>query len=64
MRIVTGGGGGWGDPLERPPEAVRADVRDGLIDGLEAERRYGVALDPATGAVDAERTATLRERRR
>lgn len=64
VRIVTGGGGGWGDPLQRAPEAVRADVRDGLIDGPEAERLYGVALDAATGAVDAERTATLRARRR
>ena len=27
----TGGGGGWGDPLERDPAAVRADVQEEFI---------------------------------
>ncbi|MBN9508329.1 MAG: hydantoinase B/oxoprolinase family protein, partial [Alphaproteobacteria bacterium] len=32
VRIVTGGGGGWGDPFTRAPESVAADVRAGLLD--------------------------------
>lgn len=59
VRITTGGGGGWGDPLDRAPEAVGADVRDGLLDAAGAERVYAVAVD-ADGAVDAARTRALR----
>ena len=29
--VRTGGGGGWGDPLERDPAAVRADVIEELV---------------------------------
>jgi N-methylhydantoinase B len=37
-------GGGFGDPLEREPELVRADVEDGVV-SLEAARDvYGVDL--------------------
>lgn len=43
--IKTGGGGGWGDPLERDPEAVAQDVRDGSISRARAEARYAVVLD-------------------
>ena len=39
-----GGGGGYGDPLERDPERVRVDVMDGLVSREWAERAYGVAL--------------------
>jgi hypothetical protein len=44
-------GGGFGDPLERDPERVRADVRDGYVSLAAAERDYGVVLDPDTLAV-------------
>ncbi len=44
VRIVTGGGGGWGDPRTRAPEAVADDVRAGLLDAADAARLYGVAL--------------------
>lgn len=47
-RLVTGSGGGWGSPLERPVEAVVEDVRDGYTSLEQAERDYGVVLDPAT----------------
>ncbi len=60
--MVTGGGGGHGDPYERDPAAVRDDVREGLVGGVEARERYGVAL-VGTGsalAVDAAETARLR----
>jgi N-methylhydantoinase B len=46
--MYTGGGGGFGNPLERDPERVRTDVVDGFV-SLEAARRdYGVVLDPET----------------
>ena len=31
LRYVNCAGGGWGDPLERDPEAVKRDVRDGYV---------------------------------
>ncbi|HSF16077.1 MAG TPA: hydantoinase B/oxoprolinase family protein [Vicinamibacteria bacterium] len=58
--LVTAGGGGWGNPLERDPERVRFDVIEGYV-SLEAARRdYGVVLTPGTLAVDNEATAGLR----
>jgi len=42
VRLVTGSGGGYGDPRERDPALVRADLRDGLITAAEAEEVYGV----------------------
>ncbi|MBW1681209.1 MAG: hydantoinase B/oxoprolinase family protein [Deltaproteobacteria bacterium] len=54
------GGGGYGDPMERDPEAVQRDVREGYV-SLEAARAdYGVVLDPETLALDSEETARLR----
>jgi hypothetical protein len=41
---VTGGGGGYGDPLERDPEAVRFDVEEELVSVAQARDVYGVAL--------------------
>ena len=48
VQIVTGTGGGWGDPHERPPEAVAEDVADGYVSVEQAERDYGVVVDPTT----------------
>jgi N-methylhydantoinase B len=56
----TPGGGGWGDPRARDPEAVRSDVEEGLVSLARARRVYGVALDPDTLAVDREHTRRLR----
>jgi N-methylhydantoinase B len=44
ISVRTGGGGGWGDPRERDPQKVLADVRDGLLDRNAAEAIYGVAI--------------------
>ena len=38
----TGGGGGFGEPSERSPEAVREDVLDGLVSPACAKADYGV----------------------
>ena len=39
-----GGGGGWGDPLERPAAAVLDDVLDEYVSVEGARRDYGVVL--------------------
>jgi len=44
----TPGGGGYGNPLEREPAAVVADVRAGLVSLDRAKTLYGVELDPHT----------------
>lgn len=60
FRLLSAGGGGWGDPLRRDPEAVRRDVRNEFV-SLEAARDvYGVVLDPATRVVDTDATAARR----
>jgi N-methylhydantoinase B len=59
-RIVTAGGGGWGDPLERDPEKVRWDVLEEYVSLKAAREEYGVVLDPDTFKVDVEGTAQLR----
>ena len=57
---ISAAGGGFGPAIERAPEAVAADVADGLVSPAGAARDYGVALDPATGRVDWAATRTLR----
>ena len=42
IRIRTTGGGGWGDPLERPIEEVRRDLEWGKISLEGARKDYGV----------------------
>lgn len=56
----TGGGGGYGDPFEREPERVAADVRNGFLSVGAAETDYGVVVDPLTFAVDSAATGRLR----
>ncbi len=60
IRVCQSGGGGYGDPFRRDPEHVRRDVRDGLVGIAAAREKYGVAIDAASGEVDAAATATLR----
>jgi len=60
VRIVTGGGGGWGDPAARAPEDVARDLRDGLITAEQAAAIYRVAVGPA-GRVDGAATTRMRE---
>jgi N-methylhydantoinase B len=42
--VRTGGGGGWGDPLERDVKAVCADVREDFVSRQAAREDYGVVL--------------------
>ncbi len=62
LSLSLPGGAGWGDPLDRPPARVAADVADGLIAREAAERDYGVVL-AADGVADEGATAKLRTRR-
>ena len=50
FRYLTNGGGGFGKPLEREPERVKIDVRDGYVTIEGAARDYGVVVtgDPDT----------------
>ena len=63
-----GGGGGWGDPLDRDPQAVLDDVLDEYVSVEGAERDYGVvltgSLEDLTLAVDDGATTKLRAGRR
>ena len=61
--IITGGGGGWGEPDTRDPDAVAGDVLDDLITISDAATLYAVAIDPATRQVDRAATANLRQTR-
>ena len=56
----AGGGGGYGDPTERPAETVAAEVRNEIISLDAAREIYGVVLDPETLQIDEEETRTLR----
>jgi len=58
LHYVTWGGGGWGDPLERDPELVSLEIRQGLITP-EGAKSYGVIADEK-GVVDQAATARLR----
>src|SRR5205823_8671041 len=63
IRIRTTGGGGWGDPLDRPYEEVERDVRWGKVSPAGARDDYGVAL-AADGSIDPAASAALRAQRR
>ncbi|ESZ86734.1 MAG: 5-oxoprolinase [Blastomonas sp. CACIA14H2] len=58
LHFITWGGGGWGDPLERDPELVGKEIRQGLVTPTGA-KAYGVVAD-ADGGVDTAATEALR----
>jgi N-methylhydantoinase B len=58
IRLWSGGGGGWGDPLARDPDAVARDVAAGLVSAVRARDVYGVAI--GSDGVLAEETRALR----
>src|SRR5437868_6217949 len=62
IRLWGGGGGGFGEPFERDPELVAADVAAGLVSPERARAVYGVAT--TAGALDKAATAVLRSRSR
>jgi len=64
VRVRPAGSGGYGDPLDREPERVLADLRNGYISRNSAEEHYGVVVDEATWRVDEAATQALRAARR
>jgi N-methylhydantoinase B len=59
--LRSGGGGGFGSPLERPPERVQHDVRQGYVSVAAARDYYGVVLDPDTLEINETETKRQRE---
>ncbi len=61
----SAGGGGFGDPLDRDPEAVLEDVIDGYVSVERARMDYGVVVDevdPELSEYSLDLTATQSER--
>ena len=62
IRVERPGGGGLGDPLNRPVGNVLDDVRQGYVSAARARTEYGVMLHTAGGepVIDEEKTRALR----
>lgn len=55
------GGGGFGNPKKRIPEAVLSDYRNGLVSLEAASQEYGVVIDDSSMSIDQQATAELRQ---
>ncbi len=42
IQVMTSTGAGWGDPMERPVELVKRDLKDGYITLEQANKYYGL----------------------
>lgn len=60
FQFESTGGGGWGDPRERPAQKVLDDVLDGYVSIEKARDAYGVVIDPENMTLDEAETARLR----
>jgi N-methylhydantoinase B len=60
MRFRHPGGGGYGDPWQRPPEWVLEDVRNGYVSLDSAKKDYGVVIDPDDLEIDRVETQRVR----
>jgi len=58
--ITQGAGGGYGDVLDRDPESIAEDYRNGLISMRTVQEIYHVVLDEASNAVDQAATEQAR----
>lgn len=57
---LSGGGGGYGSPLNRSIEKVVEEVKDGLLSVEKAKKDYRVDIDPDSFVVNIEETKKLR----
>lgn len=64
FRFDATGGGGWGNPLERPVDEVLEDILDEYITPNHALENYGVVVDPETYTLDPNATEKLRSEMR
>ena len=62
LYLRLGSGGGYGDPLDREPEAVAESLLNGRISTATAEEIYGVAMEAESLEVDEAATQELRDR--
>lgn len=60
VQLILAGGGGYGDPLERNPEAVLDDILDGKLTEEYGRREYGVVLNQLGKSIDEISTEKLR----
>jgi N-methylhydantoinase B len=60
IQLKTGGGGGFGDPMDRDPDRVLNDVIDGYVTLEQARNDYGVVIDETQMKVDRVLTKSLR----
>jgi N-methylhydantoinase B len=59
--VRTGGGGGWGKPLDRDASLVAQDVAEGFISNAAARKHYGVVVR-GNLSLDESGTRQLRKR--
>ena len=65
IRVITTGGGGWGNPLDRELERIRMDVMQGKVTREGARLDYGVVIGPGEECpVDGKTTEALRKKLR
>jgi acetophenone carboxylase len=57
----SGGGPGYGDPLERDPESVMEDLKKNIISDWTAQEIYKIAYDAERRKVDVEKTKHTRQ---
>ncbi|MGO1181516.1 MAG: hydantoinase B/oxoprolinase family protein [Micrococcaceae bacterium] len=62
VQITVPSGGGFGDPRDRDPDKVLADVLDGFTTRAAAERDYGVVLQDTDAGLRVDVEATERTR--
>lgn len=60
VRVITGGGGGWGHPYDRPVELVLEDVLGGFVGRAAAETEYGVVFSEDGVEIDLALTEAKR----
>jgi N-methylhydantoinase B len=60
--VRCSGGAGYGEPHDRPAEAVLRDVKGGYVSVAAAREQYGVALNNAGDNIDDPGTRRLRRR--
>ncbi len=56
-KMLSGGGGGFGNPFKRDPLKVAEDVREGYVSREAAEKLYGVVLDDKCQVNEAQTSA-------
>ncbi len=61
VKVELAGGGGYGNPYERDPDAVASDVRQGKLTAGYAREKYAVVFHPGSMEPDLEATVRLRQ---